>query len=83
MDVFSILCQQFYFMNISYQLGVKSKLDVPYTITYFIWTPIVEWYVVWCGYKDNYHKMKKKKDHVLNLFNNHSRLNRQHTWENF
>ena len=31
-------------------------VDVPNLITYLTCTPIFEWYVVWCGYKNEYKK---------------------------
>ena len=31
-------------------------VDVPNLITYLTCTPIFEWYLVWCGYKNEYKK---------------------------
>ena len=33
-----------------------DMVGVPNLITYLTCTPIFEWYVVWCGYKNEYQK---------------------------
>ena len=33
-----------------------SKVDIPDSNTTIIWTPIFEWYVVRCGFKNRYQK---------------------------
>ena len=32
------------------------KVDNPYLFTFLIRTPIIEWYVVWCGCRSRYQK---------------------------
>ena len=33
-----------------------NKVDVPNSVTYLYWTPIFEWYGVWCCSKNKYQK---------------------------
>ena len=42
---------------------------MPNSITYLNWTPIIEWYVVWCGSKNKYQKaiFNKRWDYVLKM----------------
>ena len=32
--------------------GLGNKRDNPYLVTFLIKTPIFEWYVLWCGFKN-------------------------------
>ena len=36
--------------------GLRSKVDMPNSVTHLIWTPIFEWYVARCGSKNGYKK---------------------------
>ena len=35
---------------------MDPKVDLPESVTYLNRTSIFEWYVVWCGSKNRYHK---------------------------
>ena len=58
---------------------LHSKVEVPKLVTYLYWTPICEWYVVWCVSKNGYEKDMCLKEIGLKCSNhaNHSSFNGQ------
>ena len=59
------------------------KVNMPNMITYLNWTPIFEWYVFGCGFKNIYQKsgMFKWDRTMCSNYYNYSRLNHQHDWK--
>ena len=62
---------------------LELKVDVPKSNTTTIWTPIFEWYVIWCRSK-NWHQ---KRHHVIKEIELRAQnmlivlgLNRQYDW---
>ena len=53
----SISCRNFHIVQ-----HKKYNVDNIYVVTSLNWTPIFDWYVVWCGSKNGYgkHVIKKK-----------------------
>ena len=75
----------FYWINlirceVSLAGRVQDKVDNPYSVTFLIRTPVIEWYVVWCGTKNGYQKGMCLKEVGLHAqkYDNHSMFNRQH-----
>ena len=58
------------------------KIDMPNLVTSLKWTPIFEWYVIWCGFKNRYQKDMCLKEVGLCIQNVIIilRLNSQHNW---
>ena len=67
---YHILCGQ---DLIQFRLATEktTKVGNPYPVTFLTRTPIFEWYVVWCGFKDIYHKgimcLKDNKLHAQKI----------------
>ena len=53
---------------------------MPNLITYLTCTPIFEWYVVWCGYKNEYKKDMCLKEIGLHAQNMITKFNNQYDW---
>ena len=50
-------------------MSLWNKVDMCNLVTYLYWTPIFEWYVVWCGSKSKYQKDKCSKEIGLCVLN--------------
>jgi hypothetical protein len=48
---------------------LSTKVEGPYLATLLIRTPIIEWYVVWCGSKNGYRKTMLWKEIGLHAQN--------------
>ena len=59
-----------------------GKVDNPYLVTFLIMTPILEWYVIWCGSKNGYQKDMSLKEIGLRAQNMITILGSisQHNW---
>ena len=60
--------------KIQIRLLLVNKVDVPNWVTYLNQKPMLEWHVVWCGFKNGYQRLVVKKDWIFcSKIYNHSR----------